>query len=87
MESQLLYQIAITLIPGIGDISGKRFIAYCGGVEAVFRENRKSLEKINGMREATIDALCHPQDILSRAEQEVRFIEKKGIQPLFYLDQ
>ena len=86
MKNQLLYQIAITLIPGIGDISGKKFIAYCGSAEAVFKENRKSLEKINGMREVTVDALCNPKDMLKRAEQEVDFIERNGIKPLFYLD-
>ena len=86
MENQLLYQIAITLIPGIGDISGKKFIAYCGDAEAVFKEKRKSLEKINGMREVTIDALSNPKEILKRAEQEVDFIERNTIQPLFYQD-
>ena len=86
MNYEILYQIAITLIPGIGDISGKKFIAYCGSAEAVFQETRKTLEKINGMRDVTIDALCHPKDLLKRAEQEVEFIEKNGIRPLFYLD-
>lgn len=86
MIQQLIYQIAITLIPGIGDISGKKFVAYCGSVEAVFQEKRKALEKINGMRDVTIDALCRPRDILKRAEQEVEFIEKNAIQPLFYQD-
>ena len=86
MEKQLLYQIAVTLIPGIGDISGKRFVSYCGTAEAIFKETRKSLEKINGMREVTLDALSHPKDILKRAEQEVEFIEQNGIKPLFYQD-
>ena len=86
MNSILLYQIAVTLIPGIGDISGKRFVAYCGGAEAVFKETRKSLEKISGIREVTIEALSHPEPILRRAEQEAEFIEKNGIRPLFYQD-
>ena len=86
MEYSLIYQIAITLIPGIGDVSGKKFVAYCGSAEAVFQEKRKALEKISGMREVTIDALCHPKDLLKRAEQEVRFIEQNAIQPLFYQD-
>lgn len=84
MNHQLIYQIAVTLIPGIGDISGKRFVTYCGNAEAIFKESRKSLEKITGMREVTIDALCNPKDILKRAEQEMEFIEKNGIRPLFY---
>lgn len=86
MEKQILYQIAVTLIPGIGDVGGKKFVAYCGSAEAVFQEKRKALEKINGIKEVTIDAICHPQDILKRAEQEVAFIEQNGIQPLFYLN-
>lgn len=38
------------------------------------------------MREVTIDALCHPKDIMKRAEQEVNFIERNAIQPLFFQD-
>ena len=86
MEHTLIYQIAITLIPGIGDVSGKKFVAYCGSAEAVFQEKRQALEKIHGIREVTIDALCHPKDILKRAEQEMEFIEQNSIQPLFYQD-
>lgn len=86
MNDEILYQIAITLIPGIGDISGKKFIDYCGSAKAIFRETRKTLERINGMREVTVDALCNPKDLLKRAEQEVEFIEQHGIKPLFFRD-
>ena len=84
--NDLQYQIALTLIPGIGDISGKKFVQYCGSAEAIFQETRKSLEKISGMREATIEALCNPKTYLKRAEEEIAFIEKNGIRPLFFLD-
>ena len=84
--NDLLYQIAVTLLPGIGDISGKKFVQYCGSAEAIFKETRKSLEKITGMREASIDAICNPKEYLKRAEEEIAFIEKNGIQPLFFLD-
>lgn len=87
MEKQISYQIAITLIPGIGDVSGKRLVAYCGSAEAVFQEKRKALEKIHGIKEFTVDAICHPKDILKRVEQEVAFIEANDIQPLFFQDQ
>ena len=84
--TSLQYQIALTLLPGIGDISGKKFVQYCGSAEAIFKETRKSLEKITGMREASIDAICNPKEYLKRAEEESAFIEKNGIQPLFFLD-
>ena len=86
MKEELKYQIALTLLPGIGDISGKKFVHYCGSAEAIFSETRKSLEKITGMREASIEAICKPKEYLKRAEQEMEFIEKHHIRPLFFLD-
>ena len=59
---------------------------YCGSAEAIFKEKRKSLEKITGMREASINAICKPKEYLKRAEEEIEFVEKNGIQPLFFLD-
>ena len=42
-DEQLSYKIGLGLIPGVGDIVAKKLIAYCGGVEAVFNENLKSI--------------------------------------------
>ena len=86
MNNELLYQIALTLLPGVGDIVGKKFVAYCGSAEAIFKETKKSLEKISGMREVTIEAITSKKDVLARAEKEIRFIEDNHVQPLFYLD-
>ncbi|MDB4303357.1 DNA-processing protein DprA [Desulfosarcina sp.] len=82
----LLHQIALTLIPGIGDINGKKLVAYCGSAEAVFKESRNSLMKIPGMGSATADAIAN-HNVFSRAEEEILFIEKNGIKPLYYLDE
>lgn len=81
----LLYQIGITLIPGVGDIVGKKLIAYCGSVEAVFKEKKKLLLKIPGIGKSTVNSVIN-QKILERAEEEIRFIEKYKIDTLFYLD-
>jgi DNA processing protein len=85
MSNQLIYQIGLTLIPRIGDINGKKLIAYCGGPEAVFREKRRSLEAIPGIGQHTVNALLN-QKVLGRAEEEIGFISKNDIIPLFYLD-
>jgi len=45
-KEELKYQIAITLLEGIGAISAKKLIAYCGGAEAVFKEKKAALLKI-----------------------------------------
>ncbi len=81
----LLYQIGIGLIPGIGDVRAKKLIAYCGGVEAVFKEKKRLLLKIPGIGKAAVNEISS-QNVLSRAENEIKFIEKHYIKPLFYLD-
>ena len=49
MNDKLLYEVALTLVSGIGDVNGKKLVAYCGGAEAVFCEKKKSLSKIPGI--------------------------------------
>lgn len=86
MDTNLLtYQIALTLIPGVGDINGKSLVAYCGGVEAVFHESRAALLKIPGIGQFTVNNVLS-QKVLHIAEKEVLFIEKNKVQPLFYTD-
>ncbi len=81
----LIFQIGITLIPGIGDINGKKLVAYCGGAEAVFKEKKKALLKIPGIGASTVDSILS-QKVLKRAEDEVKFIERYNIEPLFFTE-
>lgn len=85
LKDPLIYQLALTLIPGVGNITGKKLVSYCGGVEAVFNERRKVLEKIPGVGRTLIQAL-QDRTVFDRAEKEARFIEKSRIRPLFYTD-
>lgn len=85
MSDNLKYKIALTLIPNIGDILAKRLVAYCGSVEAVFKEKKFSLEKIPGIGSSYAKQIIDPS-IFDRAEEEIKFIEKNDITPVFYLD-
>lgn len=85
MNNHLLYEIALTLVPGIGDVNGKKLVAYCGGAEAVFCEKKKTLSRIPGIGEKTIESIMS-QNVLSRAERELDFTEKHGIRVLYYLN-
>jgi DNA processing protein len=85
-DETLIYAIALTLIPGIGDVQGKKLVAYCGGVEAVFREKKKNLLKIPGIGQALAGSL-HRKEVFARAEQEAGFLRQYQVRPLFYLDQ
>lgn len=79
----LINQIAITLIPGIGDVVGKKLISYCGSVDAVFNEKKSALLKIPGIGDVTVNNIVNHSSF-KRAEQELMFIEKNKITPLFY---
>jgi len=46
MKNNLIFQIGLTLIPGIGPVTAKKLISYCGSVEAVFHEKKERLTKI-----------------------------------------
>lgn len=85
MTEQKLYEIALTLIPYIGVVNGKKLVAYCGGAEAVFCENKNALRQISGIHENIIKGI-DSKEVMTRAEEEMMFIEKNGIKPLFYLD-
>jgi DNA processing protein len=84
-NDMLLYQIGISLIPGIGNITAKKLIAYTGSVEAVFTEKKKNLLKIPGIGELLAQQVVN-QQVLSIAEKEIEFIKKYHISYSFYLD-
>lgn len=81
-----LNEIAITKIPMVGPVIARNLISYCGGVDGVFKESKKALEKIPGVGTKTA-ALILKKDFFQIAENELSFIEKKEIKPLFFLDE
>ena len=85
-SEDLKYKIAISLIPGIGNVLAKKLISYTGSIEAVFREKKRNLTKIPGIGEYLAERI-ERQDVLSIAESEIVFIEKNQIQTYFYLDE
>lgn len=85
MPNDLLYKIGITLLPKIGVVNGKQLIAFCGGAEAVFKENAKALEKIPNIGSVAIKNIIN-QKVLLRAAEEIEFINKNNIKALFYTD-
>jgi DNA processing protein len=82
---KLKLKIALTLIPGVGNVIARNLVSYCGSVEGVFKESKKNLEKIPDVGPVTADAIKNYCDF-EKAEDECLFIEKHTIIPLFYLD-
>ncbi|MFC5282699.1 DNA-processing protein DprA [Pedobacter alpinus] len=81
----MLHNIAITMVKGIGDITIKSLIGYCGSAEEVFNTKQSTLEKIPGVGPKIAKNIV-THSAFERAEQELKFVEKFKIQPLFFTD-
>jgi len=81
-----LHKIALTFIKTIGPVNAKNLLAYCGSAEAVFSATRTQLLQIPGIGEKTVQAVLQT-DALKRAEEELKFVEKHGIEVLFFSDE
>jgi DNA processing protein len=85
MSNDLLYQIALTLVPNIGAVQAKILIDHFGDAESIFKASVKKLnavENIGEVRSESIKAF----DNFEKAEEEINFIEKYKIQPIFITD-
>lgn len=78
----VLYQIALTLVPHIGDVHAKTLINRYGDARSVFRAKKSDLEYTEGIGPARAHAIKSFSDFKS-CEAEMRFMEKFRITPLF----
>ena len=84
MHPELLYQLALTLIPNIGTVQAKILLQHCEA-EEIFHAKKSFLEKIEGIGPVRAASISSFKDF-SRAEDEIKFIEKYKIKPLFLTD-
>jgi len=82
-DTNLLYQVALTMIPGVGPILARNLVSYCGSVEAVFKERQNRLVKIPDIGPVTATAIAKHK-VFERAEEECVFIEKYHIESMFF---
>jgi len=86
MPNDLLFQIALTLIPNIGDVRAKALLEIFGDAESIFKASKKQLETIDGIGTIAAHSIKHFNDF-KICEEEIAFIEKNRISPLFITDQ
>ena len=86
MPNDLLYQVALTLVPNIGDVHAKALINIYGNAQSIFKAKKKELENIEGIGSVRAKSI---KDFtgLSSSEEEIKFIEKYKITPLFITDE
>lgn len=85
MQGELYYQIAITMIPNIGDINARALVQFFGSASEVFKAKAKHLETIEGIGTKRIESILNFD--FTKADKELAFIEKHRIQPLFFTDE
>lgn len=85
INDDLKYKIALSLIPKIGHVTAKKLVAYVGSFEGVFSETKKNLMKIPGIGSILAESIIN-SDVIPKAEEEIEFIKKSKITPIFYLD-
>ena len=86
MNNELLYQIALDFVKGIGDTLAKQLVAYIGSPEGIFKEHRNNLLKIPGISEEKVNAITNPQ-VLHWAKEEIEFIQRHKIKTFFFTDE
>ncbi|HXC03400.1 MAG TPA: DNA-processing protein DprA [Bacteroidia bacterium] len=84
-NDELFYRIALTLIPGIGDITAKKLLAHCGSASEIFRLKKEELKAVHGIGVRYAKAILN-HAVFKRAEEEMRFIEAESVQTFFYQD-
>ena len=85
MDEQKMYQVALSLIPGVGNLLTKNLISYCGSAKAVFEYPKHKLYKIPGIGAKTAESI-RQSNFLKEAEQELQKAEKFGAQLITYTD-
>jgi DNA processing protein len=84
METDLLYQLALSRVPGIGPASARQLLIRFGTAKAVFLASPSSLEKAGiGVKRARALALFND---FRGVEKELVFLEKFKIRCLFLTD-
>lgn len=82
-DQEFIYALALQHVPKIGDVTAKKLIGHCGSAEAVLKERKQNLLKIDGVGTTTIGDLFNTSH-LREAEQELQFIKDNEIEILYF---
>jgi len=85
MSNDLLYQIALTMVPNIGSVQAKILVEHFGSAEAIFKATKDELENFEGIGTIKAKSIKSFEDFAG-AEAEIAFTERYKIQTLFLTD-
>lgn len=84
-DEELLYTIALSMVPQVGPITAKELIKCIGSAEEVMKSTEKTLLRVAGVGRH-ISVQIRTNHNLQRAEQELNFIRKHNIKAITYLE-
>ena len=79
-DNDLLYLIALHMVPHIGDKHAGTLLQYFSSAEKVFKSRRNELEKIPGIGRVRATGIAQFRNF-KRAEEELKFIETFPLAP------
>ena len=85
MDDEKLYQVSLSMIPGVGDIIAKTLVSYCGSAREIFKKNKNQLSKIPGIGSVNADRILAFKDFAA-AENEIIKCEKHQVEIIFFTD-
>lgn len=85
-DQELHYVLALQNVSKIGDITAKKLIAHCGSAEAVLKEKKQNLLKLDGIGSVMLSDLFEKHHLLE-AEQELKFIREEKIVCHYFTDE
>lgn len=85
VEDQLIYQVALTRLPGVGPQLTRMLISYLGSARAVFEQPLARLQRVPGIGPKLFKSIPeNTKTALLEAEDVIRQAEKMGVELLFY---
>ena len=84
-DQELLYKLALSMVPGIGNVLARNLLSRLGRIDKIFTESFKSLKKIPGIGEINAGRI-KDRNVFIQAEKELKFINKYNIHVSFFTD-
>ncbi len=82
-DKELICNIALGMVPAVGDINAKKLIKNLGSAEAVFNESYRHLILIPGIGKTIASNLCS-REFIEKAKEELDYIRKHDISVICY---
>ena len=85
MEKDYTYELALTMLPGVGTATIRQLLDIAGTAENVFKMSKKELDSLFGKHKNIVNAIVG-KTVFAEVEKELAFINKNHIGVHFYTD-